>query len=445
MNALFVYARHVAPAAKRAQRAFLLLPQRQTPALAASLANKRSFASTVCRHRPLNVLFFGIDEYDVTYLKALLDERSSEDSAIGYIEVVTVHPKEVANQYSHVVKWAPPVEKVAKDDIVRVHTATTEKDLLNLRIRQPNGKGSDAVFDVGIVCGYPHILPPYLAKMFPLGCYSIHNSLLPKYRGPSPVETAILNNDKVTGVTISEYSLVSKDVGKILAQVPVEISQNPKRKKLLQLLCNAGAPLLIKALRNLQFLRKQALEQNESEASYTEDYDESFCKIIWEKTTAEEIERKSRAFQGKYFMHTNWLGKKMRRKISLEMVALPTEAQKPLDKNIVKGKPGTLFYDGKANYLETLCIDRNRLIISRIRIFLCEASGGLKFQKRFLKRSGSTRLLTEPVDEGAPAPPFVYPPGTEPEETQPEAQHEEAQPEAQPNEKPEHGPSESND
>ncbi|KAJ1884091.1 Methionyl-tRNA formyltransferase, partial [Coemansia sp. IMI 209127] len=255
--------------------------------------------------------------------------------------------------------------------------ASSEVQNANMRLRNPGGDGSDVIFDVGIVGGYPHILSPYMVKQFTIGCYSIHNSLLPKYRGPSPVETAILNNDKVTGVTISEYSLVSKHVGKILAQVPVEIPEKSQRSKLLWSLRDAGIPLLIRSLRNLQFLRKHAIEQNEREASYTEDYDESFCKIIWEKSTAEEIVRKSRAFHGKYFMHTNWLGKKMRRKISLEVVGLPTETQKPLDKNIVHGRPGTLFYDGKSNYLETLCIDRSRLIINSLRIFLCESSGGL--------------------------------------------------------------------
>ncbi|KAJ1770346.1 hypothetical protein LPJ74_003297, partial [Coemansia sp. RSA 1843] len=256
-------------------------------------------------------------EYDAKYLNALVDEKNSVDTVIKHIELVTIHPKKAANAYGHVVPWEPPVNNIAKSNLIRIHLASTEEEVEQLEFKQ-YGSGLDINFDVGIVAGYPLKLPPHLVKSFRLGCFSIHNSLLPKYRGPSPVETAILNEDNETGLTLSEYSPIKEDVGKILAQVPLKMPVNPKRTQVLWFLCELGRPMLVMALRNLEFLKQQALDQNESDASYAKEYNEDFCRIIWEKDTAEEIERKSRAFKGKYFIHTNWLGKKMRRRISLE-------------------------------------------------------------------------------------------------------------------------------
>ncbi|KAJ2523605.1 hypothetical protein GGI11_001390, partial [Coemansia sp. RSA 2049] len=308
--------------------------------------------------------------------------------------------------------WTPPVIGTAKADLVTTHLVETLSDSLHLRSPFLNGK----TFDVGVVGNYPHPIPPEVAKKFPMGLLKIHNSLLPKYRGPSPVETAIMNGDNVTGVTICEYKTDKSDSGKILAQFPYYMGDTPTRTGVLSSLCKEGKGFLVMALRNLEYLFKEAVEQREEEATYTEEINEDSARIYWEKTTAAEIERMSRAFLGKTYPNSNWVGKKMARKIYLTRVALPTEDQPPLDEKILTMEPGRLFFDDKASYLETVCIDRSRLILHKLRISLRKDNSGDKFKKAFLKGSGVHRLLTEPAVYGKPTRRFVYPPGTDPNE-----------------------------
>ncbi|KAJ2548217.1 hypothetical protein EV175_004911, partial [Coemansia sp. RSA 1933] len=310
---------------------------------------------------PLNVMFFGVDEFDAVYLKALIEEKYKSNPAIGHINVVTISDRTQKNLYDHPVLYEAPVKILAVSGVISTRRISAMQDMHKLEFKFKEDHGFDMKFDIGIIGNFPYHISPFVKDQFRLGCYSIHNSLLPKYRGPTPVETAILNKDKATGVTISEYSPNNPDTGKILIQTPINLPELPRRTSVLYSLSNAGSFLLVDSLKNIELLREKAVTQNEQEATYTKEYQDSFCKIVWEKSTAEEIERKSRAFEGKFFVHTNWVGKKLRRRISLESVELPRKDQKPLDKKIELGRPGSLYYDNVSNYLETVCIDRTRM------------------------------------------------------------------------------------
>lgn len=101
--------------------------------------------------------------------------------------------------------------------------------------------------EYGIVVAYGKILPQALIDQFPLGLINLHYSLLPKYRGASPVETALRNGDTVTGVAIQQ--LVHKlDAGDILAMREVAIAPTETTKELRPRLITEGAELLLSML-----------------------------------------------------------------------------------------------------------------------------------------------------------------------------------------------------
>lgn len=101
--------------------------------------------------------------------------------------------------------------------------------------------------EYGIVVAYGKILPQALIDQFPLGLINVHYSLLPKYRGASPVETALRNGDTVTGVAIQQ--LVHKlDAGDILAMREVPILPTETTKELRPRLVTEGAELLLSML-----------------------------------------------------------------------------------------------------------------------------------------------------------------------------------------------------
>jgi methionyl-tRNA formyltransferase len=101
--------------------------------------------------------------------------------------------------------------------------------------------------DYGIVVAYGKILPESLIQAFPLGLMNVHYSLLPKYRGASPVESALRSGDSMTGVAIQQL-VYQLDAGDILASVEVPIESNETTRELRPRLVQLGAELLVSLL-----------------------------------------------------------------------------------------------------------------------------------------------------------------------------------------------------
>lgn len=122
-----------------------------------------------------------------------------------------------------------------------------------------------------LVVAYGKIMPEEILNMPKLGSINIHYSLLPKYRGASPVESAILNGDTETGVTIQkmEYKM---DSGPIIASQEVDIGLDEKAPELRECLIKIGGKLLIKILPDFINGKIKETKQNENEAT--------FCKKI---------------------------------------------------------------------------------------------------------------------------------------------------------------------
>lgn len=125
--------------------------------------------------------------------------------------------------------------------------------------------------ELSIVVAYGKIIPEDIINLPKFGSINIHYSLLPKYRGASPVESAILNGDTETGITIQkmEYKM---DSGATIAQEKVEIRNDEKAQELRSRLIKIGGELLVKTLPNFIDGKTSLIPQNENEAT--------FCKKI---------------------------------------------------------------------------------------------------------------------------------------------------------------------
>jgi len=122
-------------------------------------------------------------------------------------------------------------------------------------------------YQLSIVVAYGKIIPENLINLPKLGSINIHYSLLPKYRGASPVESAILNGDTETGVTIQQMKY-KMDSGPIIAQEKTEINPEEKTPNLRKRLIKIGAKLLIKVLPEIIENKIKLIEQNEEDATY---------------------------------------------------------------------------------------------------------------------------------------------------------------------------------
>lgn len=196
-----------------------------------------------------NIVFFGTPEISARVLSALLEA--------GYhVSAVVTNPDQPVGRKQ--IMTAPPVKTLAESRDIPVFQPETLRDF-----RLPT---SD-VPNVGIVVAYGSILPQTLIDAFPQGLLNIHYSLLPKYRGASPVEQSILAGDATTGVTIQK--LVFKlDAGPIVATKEIPINNSVTTPELKEELTDAGIELLLETLPKYLAGEITPTEQDETLATH---------------------------------------------------------------------------------------------------------------------------------------------------------------------------------
>lgn len=127
----------------------------------------------------------------------------------------------------------------------------------------------DNSFDLAILVAYGKIIPAEILSKPKFGFVNVHPSLLPKYRGPSPIQTAILEGDKETGVTIIKLDQ-EVDHGPILAQKEIEIAGDDTHESLTEKTGQAGSKLLVEILPRYLSGKIKPQEQNHANATFTE-------------------------------------------------------------------------------------------------------------------------------------------------------------------------------
>ena len=183
---------------------------------------------------------------------------------------------------------------------------------LGIQVKQPETFRSDEVRaeltalqpDAIIVAAYGKLLPKPVLDVPKMGCLNIHPSLLPRHRGPSPVATTILNRDRVTGVTIMLLD-EGMDTGPLIAQHEFFLQGDENTDDLTEALFELGARLLVETIPKWESGEIQAENQDESLASVSRKLERSDGLVDW-SLTADELERRARAFTPWPGLFTNW-------------------------------------------------------------------------------------------------------------------------------------------
>jgi len=150
--------------------------------------------------------------------------------------------------------------------------------------------------DLFVVVSYGRILPPVVLTMPPLGAINLHASLLPRYRGASPIQAALLHGDTETGNTV-QYMSEELDCGDILLQSRVSILPGDTYPVLSERLARDGAELLVEAVRRIQDGTAKRTPQDPRQASFAPMIKRKDGHIEFATMSAEEIERRFRAYQ----------------------------------------------------------------------------------------------------------------------------------------------------
>ena len=134
--------------------------------------------------------------------------------------------------------------------------------------------------DLIITCAYGKILPKEILDIPQYGCINVHASLLPKYRGASPINKAIIEGEKISGVT-TMYTDIGMDTGDILLKQSVEITDDMTASELHDILADLGAKVLEETLIKLQQHKLVRIPQDSDKASYAGMMDKDTGKIDW--------------------------------------------------------------------------------------------------------------------------------------------------------------------
>ncbi len=226
--------------------------------------------------------------------------------------------------------------------------------------------------DLAIIAAYGKILPKEILDIPSRGFINVHPSLLPKYRGASPIQMAILNGDKETGVTIMAVN-EEIDHGPVLAYSKWLIADSDTYESLSKKMAEVGAELLLKIIPDYILGKIKPVEQDHSKATYTKIIKKEDGKINWLES-AEEIERMTRAFYPWPGAYTKLKIKNEKFKI-IKIIEVETILQYS---DVLKYSPGKVLLTDK-NELIVKC-GNGALIIKKLQL----EGGKILIAKEFL-------------------------------------------------------------
>lgn len=229
----------------------------------------------------MKIVFFGTPDYVLPILKAIHKKFVTGPGKSPIVAVVTQSPKPVGRK--QILSYSP-IDKWAHDHGIPIYYSAS--DLLE--------NPTDA--KIGVLASYGEIIGKEIINLFPQGILVIHPSLLPKYRGASPVPATISNGDKLAGVSIIKMD-EKMDHGPIISQFKEEVVPNDNSETLRNRLFGMSANVLVEMLPPYIQGKIKLKVQNDDEATFTKlmKREDGFVNI--NEKTPTEVERTIRAMQ----------------------------------------------------------------------------------------------------------------------------------------------------
>lgn len=244
----------------------------------------------------LNILFMGTPDFAQESLKSLVENNYK---VIG----VVTNPDKPKGRGMKLV--ASPVKEYALEKNIPVYQpikVRNNKEFID-KIKTLNP-------DVICVVAYGKILPKEILEIPKYGCINVHASLLPKYRGAAPIQWAVLNGDKETGVT-TMYMDVGMDTGDMILKEKVEIGEDETTGELWDRLSKIGGELLVETLKQIENGTAPREKQSDN-FTMAPMLNKEMSKIDWKNKTAQEIKNLVRGLNPIMGAYTFLKGKKIK-------------------------------------------------------------------------------------------------------------------------------------
>ncbi|HEX8735945.1 MAG TPA: methionyl-tRNA formyltransferase [Pyrinomonadaceae bacterium] len=226
----------------------------------------------------MKIVFMGTPQAAVPTLERILRDNHE-------IVAVYTQPDRPAGRGNKLT--ASPVKEFAAQNNLPIYQPTKIKTPEALELFKSHAA------DVAVVVAYGRILPETFLQAFPKGAINVHFSLLPKYRGAAPVNWAIVNGEKTTGITTMQMD-AGLDTGAILLQRQTDIGETETAVELMQRLSVTGADLLSETLAMFDELTPQP--QTDAQATFAPIMKKEDGFISW-MLTATDIANRARGFQ----------------------------------------------------------------------------------------------------------------------------------------------------
>lgn len=216
----------------------------------------------------MKLVFMGTPEFAVPSLRTLVETGHT-------VQGVFTQPDKPKNRGMKLVP--SPVKVYASTVQLQVYQPTSLRDGTALACLK------ELAPDLIVVAAYGKILPPDILSLPRLGCINVHSSLLPRYRGAAPINWAILNGDRETGVTIMHMA-EGLDTGDMIAWDATPIGEDETAPELHDRLAEMGARLLSRAVEALEQGCAQRIPQKEEDACYAPMLSKELSPMDWERT-----------------------------------------------------------------------------------------------------------------------------------------------------------------
>lgn len=221
----------------------------------------------------MRIVFMGTPDFAEESLRALLE--AGEDVAAVFTQPDKPRGRGMQESFS-------PVKTLAVERGIPVYQPVTFKDGAATELLRTLAP------ELLVVVAYGRILPQTFLDVAQYGSINVHGSLLPKYRGAAPIQWAVLNGDKTTGVSV-QYMAAAMDAGDVIASRETEIGEFETSGELFDRLKTLGAELLVETVRKIASGDVVRVPQNEADATYTKMLHKEMCPIDWNKSPREIV------------------------------------------------------------------------------------------------------------------------------------------------------------
>jgi methionyl-tRNA formyltransferase len=241
-----------------------------------------------------NIVFMGSPDFALPSLNALHQNFN--------VSAVVTQPDRQAGRGKTLTP--PPVKKLALElgiEVYQPSSLRSEESFERLQSYQP---------DVIVVAAFGQILKKNVLELPPHGCVNVHASLLPRWRGASPINAAILHGDRETGVTLMQMD-VGLDTGPMIASRPIDIPEDAHAGQISDQLAALGGKMLVEFLPQYLSGEIPSLPQDDSLATYAPMLKKSDGKLDFEQS-AEQLARQIRAYHPWPGSFTHWKDKPLK-------------------------------------------------------------------------------------------------------------------------------------